>query len=212
MAEPRATPRLIGFADSVFTRAAQMGLHLDGRAYEFEAVNPFEPAGQQRLAPYTPFGRVPVWVDGAFVCYEAPAILRALSGDLFPSGRAGARVLQVSGIVQSDVYTPLVRHVFAHGVYRARHGLDADGRILAEGLRAAPHVLGALDQIAAEGLVLDRTAVTAADCLLAPMLAAFVAVPDGATMLHGYTALQRWYAWICAQAVFQQTTPPWAEG
>ncbi|MEM8577656.1 MAG: glutathione S-transferase family protein [Pseudomonadota bacterium] len=202
---------LIGFPDSVFTRAARMGLYVQGREHAFTAIDPFTEEGRRSLSVHTPFGRVPVYIDGAFICYESPAILRAIDDDtLFPQGQRGARVLQVTSIVQSDVYRPLVRQVFAHGFYRPQHGASADRSEVRAGLKAASLALGALEGIAAEGLVLNTERMTAADCLLAPMIAAFAEVPEGEEELRGYPKLSDWYAWISLQAPFARTTPPWA--
>ncbi|MBO6602921.1 glutathione S-transferase family protein [Rhodophyticola sp.] len=204
---------LIGFQDSVYTRAVRLALSEKALAYAYDEVNPFTEDGQARLAGDHPFGRVPVLRHEAFDLYETQAILGYLDDafdapQLFPEdARARARVRQVMGITDSYLYQPLVRQVFSHGVYRAHMGLAAEAAVLRQGLAASGQVLDALEGIAAAGLVLTGRDVSRADCLLAPMIDYFALVPEGRAMLEARPALNRWFAGISARAAFAETRP-----
>ena len=201
---------LIGFSDSTYSWSARLGLAECGLVHGWEEVNPFEDPGV--LAGQQPFGRVPVLRHGDFMLYETSAILiyaDALSGaGLVPDeAQAEARVHQVMSITNAHVYGPLVRQVYAHGVYRPRHGAPSDAVQIAEGLAAAETVLDALEAIAAEGLVLRADRVDAGAVLLAPMLVMFGALPEARQMLIARPALWAWFGAICARPALRATCP-----
>jgi glutathione S-transferase len=196
-------PRLTGYRHSVYTRIARMALHAKAVAFAEAEVNPFAPP---LPADYPhPFARVSVLTHGTFTVYETAAITRYI--DLaFPGPalvpvmpEAAARMAQVIGICDAYAFLPLVLQVYAHRVFRPVEGLAGDERQIAEGLARAPAVLAALDGIAEEGLVLGPATLTLAECHLAPMLSAFTAAREGATLLAAFPALNRW--WSAVQPV-----------
>ena len=195
-----ARPVLTGYRFSVYTRAARIALAEKGVGFDYVEHDPFA-AGA--AGPH-PFGRVPVLRHGDFEVYETAAIIGYIDDGfdgpgLMPEGaRAVARVAQVTGMVDAYGYWPLVRQVYSHAVFRPAVGEAVSVETLAEGLTAAPRVLAALEDVAGEGLVLNRT-MTRADCLLAPMVAAFTSAPQGAEMLAGYPALSEWWGWVRAR-------------
>ena len=187
---------LYGFADSVYVRAVRMALAERGLDYDLLPLDPFEPS-QRHWNPH-PMGRVPVLDHAGFRLFETAAILTYLAGqpgpDLIPTDpKAQARMVQVQGIADAYAYRPLVRQVYAAGVYGPARGEAVDAARVAQGLKDAVPVLDMLEQIAAEGMVLTDQTLTLADLHLAPMIAAFVRHPDGAAMLNDRPALARWW-------------------
>lgn len=210
----RAAPVLVGYCHSVYTRAARIALIEKGVACDYREHDPFSGRGADN--PH-PFGRVPVLLHAGFTLYETAAITAyvdaAFDGPrLMPDGAgAAARAVQVISMVDAYVYWPLVRQVYSHGAFRPAMGEAADGEVLAAGLREAPRVLAALEAIAAEGLVLGQ-GFTRADCHLAPMIAAFVQVPEAARMLGACPALGRWWARVAERPAMKETQTPLPSG
>jgi len=204
---------LIGYRYSVYLRIVRMVLaekHLRATLVE---VNPFAPPLPPGFLELNPFGRVPVLQHGPFTIYETAAITRyldeALPGPpLQPAdARDRARMAQVVAIADADACLPMVRQVYAQGVFAPAEGLAGDGAQVAAGLAASGRVLAVLDGIAAEGRVLDARTVTLADLHLAAMVAAFVQVPEAAAMLAGHPALARWWAAMCLRASLRDSDP-----
>lgn len=196
-------PLLIGYGPSVYTRAVRMAAAHHGIRHDWQALDPFD-------APVAahPFGRVPVWQDGAVTIYETAAILIWLDGQTgcgVSDPLRAARIQQVGGIVDAYAYWPLVRQVYAHAVYRPLQGEDGDPSQIDEGMAAAPWILAALEALAQDGHVLTGPEVSRADWHLAPMIAAFVAYPPAMALLAEFPALMRWYDTIRQNPAFQKT-------
>ncbi|MEL7081399.1 MAG: glutathione S-transferase family protein [Pseudomonadota bacterium] len=202
--------RLSGFAPSVYTRAVRLALHEKGLGYEFDEVDPFSPEGQETLRDLHPFGRVPVLDHYAFRVFETRAILGYLEDafdapPLLPKGaKARARVAQVVGIMDAYGYWPMVRQVFAHGVFRPRAGAPVDAKEVVAGLAASAPVLDALEDIAAAGLVLNGREITQADCVLAPMMDAFNQFAEGNAMLDKREGPAHWFDTVSKRPAFQE--------
>lgn len=208
-----ASLTLIGYAPSVYSRAVRIALHDLGQSYDWVEADPFGTEGAQALREYHPFARVPVLRHGAVTIYETRAILAYLAakfGAPEPSDALRiARGAQVQGIVDAYGYWPLVRQVYAHGVFRPATGEAHDPREVAAGLGTAPAVLDALEVIAAEGIVLDGRRAGPADWLLTPMIAAFVQHPVAAQLLAARPHLAKWFAVVAAhESMAQSTTAP----
>lgn len=201
--------RLVGYGPSVYTRAVRIALHDLGRTYEWSEVDPFVPEGRVALGAFHPFARVPVLQDGDVTLYETRAILTYLDQTFRREGPhhalRAARIAQVQGVVDSYGYWPLVRQVYAHGVFNAAHGEPHDPAEVARGLIAAAPVLDALEAIAGEGLVLNGRTVGPADWHLAPMLDAFRQVPAGAAALAARPALAAWFDSMAARDGMRNT-------
>ncbi len=206
---------LIGYRYSVYLRIARLALEEKGVAFRHVEVDPFGDVPPWYLA-LQPFGRVPVLRHGDFTIHETAAIGRyvdaAFDGPaLVPAeGRAGARAAgrmqQVIGIVDSYGYRPMVRQVFAHAVFRPAAGEVGDWAEVLAGLEAARVVLGALEGLV-EGRWMAGDAVSLADLHLGPMMAYFVAAPEGAAMLAGYPRLSAWWARMRARPAMVASDP-----
>ncbi len=197
---------LFGFKESIYTQVVMMALAAKGVAFDLKRDNPFE---GEASGPH-PFARVPVLQHGDFAIYETAAITRyvdrAFEGlSLLPGGAAAlARMDQVIAIADNYAYWPMVRQAYAHGVVRKQAGINWDKDLVNEGLRAAEPVLKVLDEMAHEGEVLNGLRISLADCQLAPMVAAFAALPKGRKMLKRHWALSCWLDWISHSRAFRQ--------
>lgn len=202
---------LIGYRYSVYLRIARLVLDEKGVAFRHVEVDPFGAIPPWYLALH-PFGRVPVLRHGDFVIHETAAIGRyvdaAFDGPaLVPTdARAAGRMQQVIGIVDSYGYRPMVRQVFAHGVFRPAAGEAGDRAEVMAGLEAGRLVLGALEGLA-EGRWIAGDVLSLADLHLGPMMAYFVAAPEGAAMLAGYPRLSAWWARMGARTAMIASDP-----
>ena len=206
--------RLVGFQHSVYTWIVRLALREMELAADHVEANPFADPPDPVLARYTPLNRVPVLVHGPFRLTETGAILRYLDTlstrpSLLPQEpQAQARMAQVIGLADADVYPVMVRQVFSGGYYRpVVMGEAADAEALSQGLLRAAPVLGLLEEIAAEGRVLTGAALTLADLHLAPMLSYFLRVPEARSLLASYPALDHWWAMMARNAHLCATDP-----
>ncbi len=197
MADPL---HLIGFKHSVYTWVVRLALAEMGMTAEYTEANPFADPPDPVLQEFTPLRRVPVLRQGAMVLTETAAILRFLDGQgdaqsMQPKDRiAQARMTQIIGLVDADIYPHLIRKVFSHGFYRPLiEGAKAEAGEVAAGLLAATPALGLLESIAQEGHQLGRGPRSLADLHLAPMLSYACRVPQLADTLPRYPALFRWW-------------------
>lgn len=204
---------LHGYRLSVYIRIARVVLAEKGVPYTRSEIDPFAddlPDAYRRLHP---FARVPVLTHGAFTLYETGAIARYIDAafdgpGLVPTAaKALARMAQVIAIVDNYGYTPMIRQVFAHRIFRPRHGGLTDEAEIAAGVAAAPMILQALEEIAKEGLVLNGEKLTLADCHLGPVMDYFTSAPEGAEMINSYRYLRAWWAWMSPRPAMITTDP-----
>jgi glutathione S-transferase len=203
---------LHGYRFSVYNRIARMVLHEKGVAYEIDEVDPFSDLDPVYLDLH-PFGRVPVLSHGAFSIFETSAISRyvddAFDGlPLQPEDlKAATRMNQVIAIIDNYGYWPMVRQVFAQRVFAPLEREDSDEVEIAAGLKASQTVLAVLNGFAEEGYVLNGTAITLADCHLAPMMDYFVRAKEGRKTLNIYPALSQWWHHAEGTSMVQSTDP-----
>ena len=202
---------LIGYRYSVYLRIARMVLLEKGVAFTHGEVDPFAGAPDWYLALH-PFARVPTLRHDGFVLYETSAIARYVDA-AFPGARlvpeearALGRMQQVISIVDSYAYRPMVRQVFSNAVFRPRVGAAVDAAEISAGLAAAGVVLGALEALVDEAWMAGGQ-MSLADLHLAPMMAYFVAAPEGAAMMRDYPRLARWWGRIRERASMVASDP-----
>ncbi|GAB5437540.1 glutathione S-transferase family protein [Falsiruegeria mediterranea] len=201
---------LIGYRYSVYTWIVRGVLHHTGTPYQFEDFDPFS---QDLDAHPHPFGRVPVLRHGEVTLYETAAICSYVdaiqnASPLMPTGAlARARVLQVTSIIDTYGYWPMIRQVFAQRVVRPFEDQEPDENEIAEGLQSSARVLAALEEIAKERVVLSGDELTLADCHLGPMMSYFCRAPEGASALQDYPALSRWWSQILNRQFLRDTDP-----
>ena len=205
--------RLIGFEHSVYTWIVRLTLDKLGLAADYVETDPFAHPPDPVLARYTPLDRVPVLEHDGFRLTETAAICGYLNaiggGDLVPDDmRRLARMRQVIGLVDADVYPVLVRQVFSPGYYLPRFtGAPLDGEAVALGLARAAPVLSVLDDIAREGLQLHGGSLSLADLHLAPMISYAMRVPETAACLERFPALGTWWERMREDAALRRTDP-----
>ena len=208
---------LTGYRYSVYTWVVAMALRAKGVVHDREEIDPFDTLPPGYLHRH-PFGRVPVLsVDGVDI-FETAAITRFVDRNfdgpaLTPQEPwAAARMDQVIGIVDQYAYWPMVRQVFAHGVFRPLMGLDGDAAEISAGLRASEPVLAALEEIATEGRILRPGRMTLAECHLAPMLDYFLRAEEGRTALRAFPRLGDWWDRVQDTPALAQTRPDLSSG
>jgi glutathione S-transferase len=101
---------------------------------------------------------------------------------------AKARMVQAKALFDAYGFRPMILDHYANAVFVGLEGRSGDREKAAAGLAAAAPVVLALERIAAKGQVLAE-AVALADCHLGPMLRAFAASAEGATLLAACPAL-----------------------
>lgn len=203
---------LHGYRYSVYSWIARLALAAKGVEHGWTEVDPFSGEAQDGCLNPHPFNRVPSLTHGDFALYETSAITRyvdeAFDGPPLQPDDAErrARVAQVISIVDAYVYRPLVRGVFAHGVFVKRIGGEADADRYREGLAEAPRVLDALEALAGEALMADGDP-TLADIHLAPMISYFAEDEEGRALLRARGRLDAWFARASAHSAFRETRP-----
>lgn len=204
---------LFGYCHSVYSWIARLALHEKGVSHTWAEINPFDEHVSPAYLDVHPFKRVPALIHDGFALYETGAITRyideAFAGPPLQPGTpaARARMTQIISVVDSYGYWPLVRQVFSHGWFRPRVGRPADTEELAKGLEAAPRVLVALERLTEGDTYLVGGTLSLADIYLAPMLAYFTKVPDGAGLLRAQPKLTRWWSAMRTRASLIATAP-----
>lgn len=204
---------LHGYQYSVYAWIARMALAAKGVAFVWHEINPFAPDVPAGYLELHPFKRVPVLQVDRIVIYETSAITRyvdeAFDGPplqpRLPVERA--RTNQVISVVDNYAYWPLVRQVFAHGVFAERLGRPAAMVEVEAGLQAAPRVLAALESLATDRTWLVSDELSLADIHLAPMMAYFVMHEQGHACLMRHERLAKWWLSIVASPAFVQSAP-----
>ena len=207
------TVELLGYRYSVYSWVARLALHEKGVTYGWSEIDPFSSGVPAHYTGLHPFKRVPTLVHDGFAVYETGAITRYVD-EAFPGPRLQpaasqerARQNQILSIVDSYGYRPLVRQVFAHGIFRPRVGGTIDPAELRSGLEASEPVLSALDRLAGENEFLVGNELSLADVHLFPMVAYFAMVPDASAILCQHTTLAGWYDRMSVRATVAATRP-----
>ncbi len=207
------TVELLGYRYSVYSWVARLALHEKGVDYTWSEVDPFSGDVPPHYTDLHPFNRVPTLVHDGFAVYETGAITRYVD-EAFPGPclqpdvpQARARQNQILSVVDSYGYWPLVRQVFAHGIFRPHVGEAIDPAALRAGLETSEAVLSALDRLADESGFLVGNGLSLADVHLFPMVAYFAMVPDASAILRQRKKLAGWYDRMDARATVAATRP-----
>ncbi len=204
---------LHGYRYSVYNRVVRTVLAEKSIVYDQVEVNPFAEEILPKHLDIHPFGRVPTLLHNDFVIYETSAITRYIDDtfkgpQLQPTdAKNRARMTQIISIIDSYAYQPLVRQVFSHRVFRPSQGQAADENEIKAGLKSAAVVLTVLEAFAGEGLQLTGDSVSLADIHLAPMIAYFVAAPEGKILLSKHPRLSQWWQHLSQRQSLKETDP-----
>lgn len=205
----RRNPRVFGVKRSVYTRTVLIALLEKEVPYHFTETDPFVTDDNN---PH-PFGRVPFVQHGDTGLYETSAITAYVDAifdgpPLSPDGPVEhVRSQQVISIIDSYLYWPFVRQVYAHSISLPAHGLPHDQNEVNVGLSAAPQVLGSLEKLSQEGRVLTADRFQLADMHLTPMIDYFLRVPKAKALFGHYPCLNRWWEFVSAQPSVRKTRP-----
>jgi glutathione S-transferase len=204
---------LIGYRHSVYSWIATLALAEKGLDFQWQETDPFVSDAPPGLLALNPFKRVPVLLHGDVSLYETVAITRyvdeAFSGPLLqpdsPIDRS--RQSQILSIIDSYVYWPLVRQVFANGFFAPHFGEPIDEAGYQKGLAAAPALVQTLAALKTGETWLLGASLTLADIHLYPMLAYFAMVPAGAESLRQVPGLDLWRQEMAKRPAVIATTP-----
>ena len=204
---------LHGYDYSVYVRIARIVLNEKGVDHRHVEVDPFADEVSEKYLTMHPFGRVPTLEHDRFVIYETTAITRyideAFDGALFQpvEVRDRARMTQIISIVDSYAYWPMVRQVFAQRVFWPRLGEQPDENEIQAGLESSSRVLSALETLIEDDGFVVGSSLSLADFHLAPMIAYFVATPEGQAMFATHPRLSNWWASMVTRDSFVDTDP-----
>jgi len=200
---------LNGFRYSVYTWIARLALLEKGVAYQAIEVNPFSESGH----PAHPFGKVPLFIHDGFRLYETAAITKYVDAafpgpSLMPKDvQERARIDQIICIIDNYAYWPLVRQLFAHGIFLKAIGQSPDQAEFAAGMKAAPRVLSALDALICDQGVMQTGQVSLADIHLGPVISYSMMVPEMTNLLAACDRLSDWWRCIAARPGMLTTKP-----
>jgi glutathione S-transferase len=121
--------------------------------------------------------------------------------------KARARMNQITGILDSYAYRPLVWDIYLERVEPPQAGRVSDESKIAAALPKAQLCLRILAGLMADAPFLAGDALSLADLHAAPMFAYFLAVPEGAALMAEQPALTAWWRRVAARPGMTATRP-----
>lgn len=207
--QPLAQPVVYGDPRSSYVRSARMVFVEKGVAYRHEAVPPHGEA----IAALHPYGRVPALRCGDATLFETSAILHyaddAFAGPALQPADAleRARMEQWISAINGYLYPTFVRElVLQYAVPRGAGG-GADRAVIERALPEARRHLELLERTYGGRVFLVGDSLSLADILLAPLLDAVVALPEGDALVKGLGGVQRALAAMRERASMRETDP-----
>ncbi|RUX11320.1 glutathione S-transferase family protein, partial [Mesorhizobium sp. M2A.F.Ca.ET.037.01.1.1] len=187
-----AKPILYGADYSVYVRIARMTLEEKGIGYELAPLDIFAADGIPAwYLEHHPFGRIPAFEHDGFRLFETGAIARyvdeAFDGPaLQPTDpRLRARMNQIIGMLDAYGYRAMVWDVAVERLEKT----PPDEALVAAGLRQAETVLKVLTSLKAKGPWLLGEQLTLADLHAAPIIAYFLKVEEGRSLLARFAVI-----------------------
>lgn len=173
-------------------------------------VNPFEEPKPRELMEVNPEGLVPVLIEGERVITGTRKITGHLAGEghLVPGDpKDRARMEEVIGLMDAQGYWPMVRMVYAKGVFAPFLNEPMDQGALREGLARAEPVCDRLEACLERGYLAGERQ-SLADHHAAPMVHALGRHPEGARMIETREKLAAWLKHQQDREAFRATRPP----
>jgi len=204
-----ATVALLGDPRSNYVRTARMGLAEKGVRYTLEPLAPHSP----EVRSVHPFGRVPVFRDGAFSLFETSAILRyvdeAFPGpSLLPGNiRDRARCEQWVSAINAYIDGPLIRRYVLPYVFPKGADGKPDRSVIDATVQEMPTLFATLDTAYGAREFLVGNALTMADLFLAPIVFYIDLFPESKAALKGFPNVMRAHAAMRERASFKETMP-----
>ncbi|CAN7553413.1 glutathione S-transferase family protein [Mesorhizobium amorphae] len=189
-------PIVYGADYSVYVRIVRLALAEKGVDYDLVPVDVFAPEGVPPwYFEHHPFGRIPAFEHDGFRLFEASAIARyvdeAFAGPaLQPTdARTRATMNQIIGMLDAYGYRSMVWDVAVERL----ENTPPDEALIARGLRQAETVLRVLTSPKAPGPWLLGDQLTLADLHAASIVAYFLKVAEGQTLLAEFPYIQAWW-------------------
>lgn len=204
------TLTLLGDPRSTYTRTVRMAMAEKGIAYTMQTCAPHTP----EILAVHPFGRIPALRDGEIHLWETSAILRYVD-ECFDTGLsltpatiiARVRCEQWVSAINAYLYDTMVRRYVLQYIFPRGAGGQPDRAVIEGAVAEMPAQLDALDQAYGASNFLAGGSLSAADLLIAPILAYVQRLPEGGALLAGRANVQRAQAAMRERASFIQTDP-----
>ena len=204
------TISLLGDPRSTYTRTVRMALAEKAVAYTMQNCGPHTP----EILAVHPFGRIPALRDGDIQIFESEAIINYLD-ECFDTGtslRPGSiiertRALQWISAISSYIYDTMVRRYVLQCIFPKGEGGTPDRAVIDNALAEMPAQLAALDKAYEGRDFLSGSTLTAADLLLAPILAYVIAMPEGGALTQQYINVARAHKAMSQRPSFTATQP-----
>jgi glutathione S-transferase len=206
-------PVVFGAAYSVYVRIVRLALTEKQVGYRLEEIDIFAPSARLDHRLRHPFGRIPTFEHDGFHLYETTAIVRYID-EAFPgvplqptNPRARARVNQITAILDSYAYRPLVWGIYMERVDAARSGRTPDETAIAAAIPEARRCLVELADLMGTAPFLGGDALSLADLHAAPMFAYFLAAAEGKALMAEQPALHAWWLRMAERPAMTITRP-----
>lgn len=198
---------------SPFGRSVRVCLHERGIEHEIVPSTREERRMAEHLARH-PFAKIPVLEHDDFSLYETQAIIRYIA-DVFPGDplvpskpQQAARMNQVIGIVDAYFFAQVSFPIAGARIFAKMMCFSPDEEKIKAHVPYAYTCCTAIDAILGDRPYMAGTALSLADIMAGPHLAAFASTPEGRALLADYPRLQRWLATVNKRDSFRKTVSP----
>lgn len=207
-------PVVHGPTFSTYVRTVRLVLIEKNVAHELVELDMLagEHKGEAHLARH-PFGKVPALEHDGLVLYETAAITRYLDA-AFPEvaltptePRQIGLMQQAISVADNYAYPALVGTVVVQRVMARVRGGAPDEAAIERALPMVERSLRAFDAMLEDAVWLSGGDLGLADLHLAPMIAAFAAMPEGERLLPHHPNLQRWWGAMGSRGSMADTAP-----
>jgi glutathione S-transferase len=195
----------------VYVRIVRLALTEKQVAYRLDEIDIFANRGHPRL--HHPFGRIPTFEHDGFELYETMAIVRYID-EAFPGARlqptnprARARVNQITAILDSYAYRPLVWGIYMERVDAPRSGRAPDEAAIAASIPQVRRCIDELARLMGDAPFLAGDALSLADLHAAPMFAYGLAAAEGAALIAEQPILNAWWLRMAERPAMTITRP-----
>ena len=204
-----ASLALTGTPRSTYVRTVRMALVEKGLAYAYDPAPPHTPP----VDAISPYGRIPVFRDGATALFETSAIVRYLDETfegaplLAPNARLRGQMEQWVSMINCHGYDAMVRRYVLHYVFPKGEGGAPDRRTIDAAVPEIEQLLVILDKAYAARDFLVGNALTMADLFLAPIIPYLAMFPESKALLGKTPNVTRAHAVIAQRESFKATVP-----
>jgi glutathione S-transferase len=206
-----ARPIVYGPAGSTYVWSVRLALAEKGVAHDLIEVGFGEHRQQPHLSRH-PFAKVPAFEHDGFALYETQAILRYIDERFMssplqsPDVHEFSRMNQIIGIVDAYGWRAIAPVIFNRRIAPGL-GLPVDEAAVAAALPRTRPVLSEIARLQGEQPFLAGDSISLADLMVAPLLAYFTRLPEGAAPMSEHPTLGAWLQRIETRQSFQVTKP-----